>query len=387
MKKKNLLLIVPKIDQGGLERVCVRTARILEPYFHITVAIFDAADPAYDLTGLHVHDLHAPVMHSRIGKVFRVLQRAWRLKKIKRAEKTDIAYSFGPTANRANLASGGPGEIWCGLRSWIDLEKKKELRLVAKKSDRLICCSKMLAKLAGEACSRDLAEVLYNPYRMEELEEASLLADEDLPDWEGCEVLVTLGREDDVKCFWHLLKAFFLLHQRRPQTRFAIVGYGDFSAYKKLAADLGISDAVCFPGRKKNPFPWLRMADLYVAASVYEGFPNAMVEAMALGCPVISTNCMTGPAEILAEDFTKVLDAQKTVEAEYGILLPPIEEEQVNLDPLVITQEEHRMAQTAEALLADPEKLAHFAAAARKRAQVFTEEAYREQFLQIAQKK
>lgn len=385
MEKKNLLLIVPKIDQGGLERVCVRTARILEPCFNITVAIFDARDPAYDLTGLHVCDLHAPVMNSRLGKVFRVLQRALKLRRIKRKEKIDISYSFGPTANRANVAAGGRGEIWCGLRSWIDLEKKEELRLVAKKSAQLICCSKMLARLAQQECGISGAKVLYNPYRIEELERSAALPEDDLPDWSGCEVLITLGREDDVKCFWHLIKAFSLLHKRRPQTRFAIVGYGSFAGYKKLAQELGVADAVCFAGRKKNPFPWLKMADLYVAASVYEGFPNAIVEAMALGCPVMSTNCMTGPAEILTEDFEKVLYADRIIEGEYGVLIPPVRETQVNLDPAVITEEERRMADVMEDLLSNREKLARYSAAARKRAEAFTEEAYLEKFLQIAE--
>lgn len=386
MEKKNLLLIVPKIDQGGLERVCVRTARILEPCFHITIAIFDARDPAYDLTGLHVYDLHAPVKNSKIGKVLRVLQRAYRLRRIKKKEKIDISYSFGPTANRANVAAGGRGEIWCGLRSWIDLEKKEELKLVAQKSARLICCSKMLARLTEQECGISGAKVLYNPYRIEELEESAQQREDDLPDWKDCEVLITLGREDDVKCFWHLIKAFYLLHQKRPQTRFAIVGYGSFTGYKKLAEELGIGDAVCFAGRRKNPFPWLQMADLYVAASVYEGFPNAIVEAMALGCPVMSTNCMTGPAEILTEDFEKVLDAKEIIEGEYGVLIPPIEDPNVNLDPSVITPEEHRMAAVMEDLLSDREKLARYSAAAKERAKTFTEEAYREKFLQIAGK-
>ena len=79
MEKKNLLLIVPKLDQGGLERVCVRTARILSPRFRVTIAAFDPSDPAYDLTGLDVRDLKAPALPGRAGKVWRLLQRAVRL--------------------------------------------------------------------------------------------------------------------------------------------------------------------------------------------------------------------------------------------------------------------------------------------------------------------
>lgn len=384
MEKRNLLLIVPKLDQGGLERVCVRTARMLEPYFNITIAAFDPSDPAYDLTGLDVRNLHAPAVSSRAGKVLRVLQRAFRLRRLKKKLHTDIAYSFGPTANRANAASGGPGELWCGLRSAADLEKERELKLIAKKADRLICCSKVLAREAAKICGICAAEVLYNPCRMDELEEAACLPVPDYPQWEGKKVLVALGREHESKGFWHLLKAFSLVHQQMPETRLAIVGSGGFAGYRRLAADLGISEAVCMPGLQKNPFPWLRRADLYVAASLYEGFPNAMVEAMALGCPVLATNCMTGPAEILAQDYEKILHAKEVVEGEYGILVPPVDP-QVNLDASVLTQEERVLAAEVKRLLASQELLTHYGRQAKERAKDYSEEAYIAKFLKIAE--
>ena len=129
MEKKNLLLIVPKLDQGGLERVCVRTARILSDRFRVTIAAFDPSDPAYDLTGLDVRDLRAPALKNRAGKVFRVLQRALRLRRLKGQIRADICYSFGPTANRANLLAGGRGKIWCGLRSWADVSSSRQRAL------------------------------------------------------------------------------------------------------------------------------------------------------------------------------------------------------------------------------------------------------------------
>lgn len=57
-----------------------------------------------------------------------------------------------------------------------------------------------------------------------------------------------MGREDDVKGFWHLVKSFSLVHRRLPDSRLVIVGEGDFLEYWKLAEALGISDAVSFPG-------------------------------------------------------------------------------------------------------------------------------------------
>ena len=383
MEKKNLLLIVPKLDQGGLERVCVRTARILSPRFRVTIAAFDPSDPAYDLTGLDVRDLKAPALTGRAGKVWRLLQRAVRLRRLKRELGADICYSFGPTANRANVLSGGRGKLWCGLRSWADVSSPRQLAWTAARADEIICCSRALADRLRETCPGARARVLYNPYNAAKIAESAACPDGDLPDWEGCRVLVSAGREDPVKGYWHLMKAFFLVHERMPEARLAIVGSGDFEKYRKLAEALGIADAVCLPGLKKNPFPWLARADLFVLTSLYEGFPNAMTEAMTLGCPVVAANCMTGPAEILTADYRKAQDMEGVWEGEYGILVPPLDPEE-NLDPARITEEQERLAETICGLLSDPGKLRAYGEAARRRAADFGEEAYGDRFCGIA---
>lgn len=384
--KKNVLLIVPKLDQGGLERVCVRTARILGEDCAVSIAAFDPSEPAYDLTGLSVYDLHAPAAKGKIGKVLRVFERARKLRKLKKKLSTDVAYSFGPTANRANVAAGGCGEIWCGLRSFADLEKGRELAVIAKKSSRLICCSRALAKEAEDRCNFSGADVLYNPYRIGELEEQAEAYDGTLEALKaflnktGGKLIVSMGRKDYPKGYWHLLKAFSLLTKELPDTRLAIVGSGDFSGYEALARELGVGEQVIFTGMKKNPFPWLAAADLYVGASLFEGFPNALVEAMALGTPVISTNCMTGPAEILTDDYEKTMGVNGGLDGEYGILTAPLEQEE-NLEPDVITDGEWRLSAAMERMLTDEKLRAGYAAAAKRRAAAFSEEAYRKKLL------
>lgn len=384
MDKKRLLLIVPKLDQGGLERVCVRTARILSDRFRVTIAAFDPSDPAYDLTGLDVRDLGAPALHSRAGKVFRLLQRALKLRRLKRQIGADICYSFGPTANRANVLAGGRGKTWCGLRSWADVSSSRQLSWTAGRADEMICCSRALADRLKELYPKASARVLYNPYNGEEIAKSAACADGDLPDWEGCRVLVSVGREDPAKGYWHLMKAFFLVHKQLPDTRLAIVGNGDFSQYRKLAETLGIGEAVCLPGLKKNPFPWLARADLFVLTSLYEGFPNAMTEAMTLGCPVVAANCMTGPAEILTKDYRAAQKATGILEGEYGILFPTMDPQE-NLDPSCITKEQRQLAETICGLLSDPQKLDAYAKAAKQRAADFGEETYAERFCRLAE--
>ena len=104
--KKKFMLIVPMLHQGGFERVCVATARLLEPYYEVYVVIFSAMDIAYDIRGLHVIDIHMKSVEGKAGKVLNVFRRAKRVAALKEEYGIDIAYSFGPTANLVNVFSG-----------------------------------------------------------------------------------------------------------------------------------------------------------------------------------------------------------------------------------------------------------------------------------------
>ena len=119
--KKKLLLVSPMLHQGGFERICVATARLLSPYFDVTTAIFDDADIAYDVTGLSIVNLNLPVKQGRIGKAVNLLRRIRALKALKKRLGTDVTYSFGQTANLVNCNARANDKVICGLRSYQDL--------------------------------------------------------------------------------------------------------------------------------------------------------------------------------------------------------------------------------------------------------------------------
>jgi glycosyltransferase involved in cell wall biosynthesis len=112
-------------------------------------------------------------------------------------------------------------------------------------------------------------------------------------------VFLAVGRLKPQKDYGTLLRA---LAQARAQRdlRLIILGEGSQRAeLERLAGELGVGDAVRMPGFSENPYAYMARARALVLSSASEGFPNVLVEALACGCPVISTDCPNGPAELL----------------------------------------------------------------------------------------
>ena len=361
---KKLLLIAPSLHQGGAEKVCAMTARILQPYFEVQIAIFDSRNIDFDVAGTPVADLGLPSRPGKLVKILNVFRRAMKLARLKKREQIDIAYSFGPTANLANVFSGGlflrkGPKLWLGVRSYMDMDSSW-LWLFCRRADRLVCCSETLRSMIAGKYGCDNTCTLITAFDIPEIRSLSEAEEPVLP-WQEGRMIVSMGREDVVKGYWHLLKIFALVHQSLPDTKLLIIGKGEFTEYKRLARDLQIEDAVCFTGLQRNPYPYLKKGCLYLLTSYFEGFPNALVEAMALGLVAVATDCMTGPAEIF--------------EGGYGVLVPNMTQEP-DMDASHIEEEERRTAKRVTELLQNEEEMARYSRLSVERAAVYSKEEY-----------
>lgn len=111
--------------------------------------------------------------------------------------------------------------------------------------------------------------------------------------------VVAMGRLQHQKAYDVLLHSFSIVLKAIPDARLAILGEGPLEAQlKEQAVALGLDHAVSFLGFQKNPWPYARHADLFVLASRFEGLPNAVLEVLALGTPVVATDCPGGIREI-----------------------------------------------------------------------------------------
>ena len=135
---------------------------------------------------------------------------------------------------------------------------------------------------------------IYNPI---DIKQVVSTANEYVPDIDA-PYIVNVGKFKQQKRHDILIKAYA---KANIQETLVLVGTGELlEASKKLVKDLGIEDKVVFTGFKKNPYPYIKHAKLMVVSSDFEGFSIAILEALALGTPIISTDCPSGPNEVLS---------------------------------------------------------------------------------------
>ena len=159
----------------------------------------------------------------------------------------------------------------------------------------------------------------------------------------GLPVLVAAGRLHPQKGFAYLIRAFAISRNMLP-CKLVILGEGpQRSALERLIAGLGLSDDVDLAGFQDNPYNYMSNATAFVLPSLYEGFGNVLVEALALGAPVIATRCPVGPEEIITDGLT-------------GILVPPADENalaQAMVTVLKDAELRHRLSATGPGRAAD----------------------------------
>lgn len=194
-------------------------------------------------------------------------------------------------------------QVASSSRPWMKLMPAAARRLFVR-ADHIVAVSEGVADdlCRGVGLPAEKVTTIHNPLVSPRLAELKVAAPTHA--WfrdGGPPVLLGMGKLRPQKDFATLLRAFALLRERRP-ARLLIGGDGpERAALLQLAHQLQVADDVDLPGFLDNPFACMAHAAVFVLSSAWEGLPSVLVEALACGCPVVSTDCPSGPAEILEQ--------------------------------------------------------------------------------------
>jgi glycosyltransferase involved in cell wall biosynthesis len=384
---KQIYFLLNSLAGGGAEAVAIR----LSEYLPVANFILLERDVKYKTDKPIFFLSNHSTKTSPIIKTLSIPIYAYKLSKF--LETTSPVVSFLERANFVNIISKlfKKHKAIISVRmdqqtGHVGLRKLNKLlvRILYPKADLIIAVSHGVKQsLINLGIEEEKIKVIYNPYPIDEIRE---LAKEPLGSYEEIfkhPVLITAGRLTKPKGQWYLLRVFKALKEKRRDLKLVILGEGELKDYLvKLSEELGLktyvwdrdelseSFDVYFLGFQKNPFKFIARSKLFVFTSLWEGFPNALVEAMACSVCVVSSDCRSGPREILAPNTDFNYQTQKPEFAEYGVLMPVFEiKYKTANEPL--EEREIMWVETMDKLLEDESLREHYSEKAKQRAEDF----------------
>ena len=393
---KKVALLTHGIGTGGAERVISRLSKILLDKCELYLILFDASIQEYEIH-CPVIDMKMPAKKGVFSKLFLAVERAVSLHKIKKQYNFDIIISFLDSPNIVNLLSKDKKcKTAVSIRNYSDLENSNSLignilrmgtKLLYKRADAVIPVTKVIAQSYHKnyGINEEKLKVIYNPYDIASIENCAKeeLEEEYREFFSNGFIISSVGRFAYQKGYWHLIKAFYLARKENQELKLCIIGDGKGrEKIQKLINDLGIENHVLLCGRQENPFKFVAKSDLYVLSSLFEGFPNVLAEAMTVGCPVIATDCKSGPREILYRNPDLNFVCEKIETADFGILVPPLEKEE-NWDKDFFTAGEKMLSEAIITAAGNTEKSQELSKAAKGRAADFSYPNCAEGYMQI----
>jgi len=319
------LFVINSLAGGGAERVMCTLLRASQGKtrdHHLALLLLDREASMYDVPRwIEVEQLDC--RHSLARSVWSVWRAVRRL-------KPDLTVSFLTRANVANIIAtkifGIPAIVSERVNTSSHLGRglgATVARFLVKatypKARSVIAVSQGVADELRTAYGvpSERISVIANPIDLDEIRAQAETGDAIAVDGPYA---VTMGRLTPNKNFGMLIDAFA---RAGIPGKLIILGEGpERAALTAKIEALGLGDRVLMPGFSANPFPTLHRAEFYVSPSNAEGFPISLLEAMSVGLPVISTNCPSGPSEVLA-DLPRERVAPGVMFAEHGILVSP----------------------------------------------------------------
>ena len=351
----NILIIIPKLCNGGIEKIASNFSQYLPERYNQFVYSIMSQDSSYDFAVKPIL-LNKSLGKTFIGKLITFFYRLHLARKIIRENNIDICISFGERCNIINILSMGKTKKIITIHSQLSIENKTKglygkvttlfSKLLYKNADATVAVSEIVKKDACGLLNLDAnnVELIYNGHDIDYIKDKST----DYKEFDTPVIdFVSVGRITYAKGHYHLLRSLAIVKETYPNVILYIVGTYEKDNLKSIIDHLiekyDLYDNVIFTGFSDNPYPYIKSAKALILSSIFEGFPGVVIESIALGTPVIATDC-GGASEVLKSPDAKIKNNTGDVEiTKLGVLLPKFDGiYDINLD---FSPTEKKMAQ------------------------------------------
>lgn len=339
-----IALIINAIQCGGADRVIVSMANYWSAKgLNVTLITFDheRAEPFYPLDPKIIyHPMNLKNESKSIfDKLYGNLKRIYKIRQSLQQIQPDVVISFIDITNIIVLFATMRMRFPVIVSERIDpqyhfIGRWDKIRMLLYPYASALVCQTYRAKAYFPKGIQEKTVIIPNPVIFPSK------AEDFQPSFQK-PFIMALGRLHPQKGHDILLRAFALVNKAHPDWKLIIVGEGPFrQELENLIIELQIEKSVFLPGKVLNVYAILKQADIFVHPSRFEGFPNALCEAMACGLPVIATDCPSGPAEIIQNHVNGILVPNQCVkglaEAMKFLILNKSERERLSTKALLI---------------------------------------------------
>lgn len=346
---KRIVIFINSLDGGGAERVVSTLLNNLVEKYECHLILMENKI-SYELDDrINIISLDENLNQSGIIKLIRLPVIAYELNKIVKKYGYTTVLSFLHRANYVNVLAKSFSNHKAIISERIassslyqdnSITSKISNVLINKlynKADLIISVSKAIVedlKINYKIKSEQI--VIYNPYNIEKIRKLSTESISE--DIDKNKSIITVGSLSKRKNHQILINAFSKI-EKKDNIKLYILGKGEEEVnLKNLVKELKIENKVIFLGFDNNPYKYLSKCGIFVLSSNSEGFPNVLAEAMICRCSIVSTDCLSGPREILAPNSNINFQLSNEIEyTEYGLLTPINNQEKMKeaLDLLV----------------------------------------------------
>ncbi len=336
---KNILIIIDKLKSGGAQKIATNLAIYLNKIYkyNVKIATFETTNGEKKIDAVEIIDLNIPKSYSKVRKILNVLKRTVALKKVKKKYNITHSISFLTVPNFVNCMSKYKDKIIISIRNEMSKVEKNKIstymnKIAGKKADIIVPVSKYILEDENKNynLNEDKMRVIYNFCDQKKIKKLSIeKIDENLDIiFKNKNIIINIGRLEEQKGQLHLIRSFSNIAHKLPDTILVIIGEGTKRKVLESEIDkLDLKDKVYLIGYEDNPIKYIKKAKIFVLSSLYEGMPNVILEAMAVGIPVISTYCNPGITEISSKNINN-LKINDIVYDDYLILTPAINKDE-----------------------------------------------------------
>jgi glycosyltransferase involved in cell wall biosynthesis len=371
MKKRILILVESLKIGGGSERVGATLGTKLHDIdYEVSYLTLMDENPKFQYKGdyytLNVNDIYKG---NNLKRGFDLLKYSYKIKTICKDLNIDTIISVGEVANFHAVLSRWlfKNKVHIIISQHMSPEiflddkvKYHSIKFFYPRADEIVCVSKDTERILNETYGIHNTQTIYNMMNLKENIKLSL---NELPEkykelFKGNYFnFINMGRLTRQKGQWFLIRSFRKVVDKHENARLFILGEGTLKIeLKNLINKLNLNENVFLLDVQENVFTFLKHSDCFIFSSLWEGLPIVLIEALSMNLPIISTDCKTGPREILCPELDLKKEITYPYYCKYGILNQPFDDKLLfkNLDEASLDKSENMLSDLMVKMIEDP---------------------------------